>query len=89
MTPSALLADLEAAGVLPTREGADLRYRTRRGVSIAPCRDRIAGTKPAILAELRLRERIVAAATAATAAFDRAEYDRLWAEWHAHQENAP
>jgi hypothetical protein len=48
--------------------------------------ERIKDAKPAILAELRLREGIVAAATANPADFDRAEYDRLWAEWRDLQE---
>jgi hypothetical protein len=38
------------------------------------------------LAELDLRQQIVAAATAAQSAFDRQHYDALWERWHALQD---
>jgi hypothetical protein len=82
VTPTALLADLDAAGVHLTRAGDDLRYRTRPGVSIAPFREQIAANKPALLALLALQGQIVEAASAARERFDRDTYDRLWREWY-------
>jgi anti-sigma-K factor RskA len=86
LSASALLDALCAAGVRVSREGEDLRAVCDPGVRLAPFADAIRGHKPAILAELRLRERIVAAATAPTESFDREGYDALWAEWRELQE---
>lgn len=88
MTAAALLDELDNAGGRVVREGDNLRVRAAPGATLDLHTPRIKDARPAILAALRLRERIVAAATAATAAFDRAEYDRLWAEWDALQEEA-
>jgi hypothetical protein len=86
VTATALLAELQAAGIHLMRDGDDLRYQTRPGVSITSFITGIRQHKPALLAELHLREEIVAAATTAQAAFDRAAYDRLWERWHALQD---
>jgi hypothetical protein len=83
VTATALLAELEAAGVRLSLAGDDLRFQTRPGVSIAPYRERIAASKPALLAEL-LKARIIAAVNVEPADFDRAEYDRLWALYRVH-----
>ena len=63
MNAAQLLADLDAASVRVTRDGDDLRVRGKPGVSLAPYADRIRQHKPALLAELRLREQIIAAVT--------------------------
>lgn len=82
MSARALLAVLEAAGVRLSLADDDLRFQTRAGVSIAPFRAHIASHKPAIMAEL-LKARIIEAVTVDPARFDRAEYDRLVAQWEA------
>ena len=82
---AALLDELETAGVRLSLAESDLRYETQPGISIAPYRERIAEHKQAILVELLQRE-IVEAAGAARDAFDRQHYDRLWARWHALQD---
>jgi hypothetical protein len=48
----ALVADLDAAGVHLTRVGDDLRFETQPGVTIAPYRERILASKPALLSIL-------------------------------------
>ena len=83
---AALLDDLAAAGVRLSLAGDALRYETRPGVRIAPDREQIITHKPALVAELRLREEIVAAASAAHARFDRQRYDELWHRWAERQE---
>src|SRR5688572_23924343 len=83
MNAATLLDELAVAGVRLSLAGDDLRYQTRPGVSLAPYREQITAHKPALLAELRLREEIVAAAMIATVAFDRRRYDALWEHWHA------
>jgi hypothetical protein len=88
MSASALLVELEAVGIRLHRDGDDLLASIRPGANFDPFRQRVREHKPALLASLALQEQIVAAATAATAAFDRAEYDHLWTEWHALQEEA-
>jgi hypothetical protein len=80
---AALLDELAAAGVRLSLAGDALRYQTRPGVSIAPYREQITAHKPALVALLALQDEIVAAASAARDAFDRAAYDALWARWHA------
>jgi hypothetical protein len=85
----AFLDELNAAGVRLSQSGDDLRFATNPGVSIAPFRDRIVANKPALVAALGLQEQIIQAATAATAAFDRRLYDRLWADWHAFEAEGP
>jgi hypothetical protein len=79
----ALLVELEAAGVRLSLAGDDLRFQTRRGVSITPYRECITAHKPALLVEL-LQRRIIEAVTVEPATFDRVEFDRLWALWTAH-----
>jgi hypothetical protein len=83
VSAAALLAELEAAGVRLSLAGDALRFQTRPGVAIAPYRERITANKPALLAEL-LKARIIAAVDVEPADFDRAEYDRLWTLWKAH-----
>jgi hypothetical protein len=83
-----LLTELEAAGIRATALGDTLRVHAKPGVDLTPYRDSIRQHKLALLAELRLREQIVVAATAATAAFDRDAYDALWEQWYALQEEA-
>lgn len=84
MSAAALLSELEAAGVRLSLAGNALRFQTQPGVSIAPYREQIAAHKPAFLAEL-LKARIIAAVNVEPANFDRAEYDRLWILWKAHE----
>jgi hypothetical protein len=86
VTAASLVDELHKAGIRLTPAGDDLRFQTRPGVSIAPYREEISAHKPALLAELRLREEIVAAATTAQAAFDRQHFDQLWERWHALHE---
>jgi hypothetical protein len=88
VTAAALLAELNAAGIRVTRQDDQLRVRANPGVSITPFRESITGHKPALLAELRLREQIVSAAPVAEASFDRAAYDELWRRWAELQERA-
>ena len=83
---AALLTELEEVGVHLSLGGEDLRFQTRPGVSIAPCRKRIQDHKPALLALLALQDEIVRTASAARDAFDRQHYDELWRRWHARQE---
>src|SRR5688572_6866588 len=85
MKASALLAELDAAGIHLTREDDNLRVRAERGVSLAPYLERIKANKPALLREL-LQRQIVAALDVEPAIFNRIEYDRFWTVWHA--ENA-
>jgi hypothetical protein len=56
MSASALLAELDAAGVHLALAGDDLRFRTQPGVSVARYRERITAYKPALLAAVRQRE---------------------------------
>jgi hypothetical protein len=56
MSAAILLTELEAVGVPLSLADEDLRYETRPGVSIAPYRDSIRASKPALLAVLRARE---------------------------------
>ncbi len=60
MSARALLAELDAAGVRLTLAGGDLRFQTRSGVRIAPYRERITASKPALLALLRSRDPVAA-----------------------------
>ena len=85
MTPSALLAELEAAGVRLSLAGNDLRCQTRAGVSIAPHRGTIRQHKAALVTELRLREQIMAALAVEPQDFDRAKYERLTASYAANE----
>jgi hypothetical protein len=84
MSAAVLLDELEAAGVRLSLAGDDLRFQTRPGVSIAPYRERITANKPDLLAEL-LKARISAVLDVEPEQFDRAEYERLWARWKAHE----
>ena len=84
MSARVLLAELEAAGVRLSLAGDDLRFQTRPGVAIAPFRERIAASKPALVVEL-LKARIIAVVTIEPDQFDRAEYERLLALWNAHE----
>jgi hypothetical protein len=89
MNAPAFLDELDRAGVRLTLSGHDLQFETRPGVTIADFRERIVASKPALMATLRLQKQIIEAATAATAAFDRRLYDRLWANWHALEAEEP
>jgi hypothetical protein len=88
MSAGALVDALASAGVRLSLADDGLHYQTRPGVSIAPYREQITEHKPALLAELRLREEIVAAAPAVHACFDRQRYDELWRRWGELQEGA-
>jgi len=81
----ALLDQLIDAGISLARDGDDLVVAIADGVNFETFREQIRSTKPAIVAELQLRERIVAAATVPVERFNRAEYDQLWTKWHALQ----
>ena len=85
MSVSMLLDELDATGIRLRRDGDALLAHILRGASIDPYRERITMHKPALLAELLLRDQIVTAASAAQDAFDRAMYDALWRRWHALQ----
>ena len=82
MNAAALLAELDAVGVRLSLAGDDLHYQTRPGVRIAPYRERIQESKPAILRELLQRE-IVATVDVEPEHFDRQKYDTLWARYDA------
>jgi hypothetical protein len=86
VSASAMVDELRAAGIRLSRDGGDLVADVLPGAKLDPYRDRIAQCRPALLAELDLREQIVAAATAAQSAFDRQHYDVLWERWHALQD---
>jgi hypothetical protein len=79
---AALLDELDAAGVRLSLDGVHLRYQTQPGISITPHTERITAHKSALHREL-LQRQIVATGTVAPEQFNRAEYDRLWALWHA------
>jgi len=85
MSASALIDELIEAGVRLSLDGGELVADVLPGVDVDPYRGRIAQGRPALLAELDLRQQIVAAATAAQSAFDRAACDELWRRWHALQ----
>jgi fumarylacetoacetate (FAA) hydrolase family protein len=85
MRAAALRAEMETAGIRVFRDGASLRVEVLSDVTLDPYRQRVRESKPTLLAVLQLQEQIVEAATVAQSAFDRAAYDRLWAEWHAVQ----
>ena len=86
MSASALLVELENAGIRLDHDGDALFANVLPGWDITQYRDRIAASKPLLLAVLHLQDQIVAAASAAQEAFDRATYDELWRRWHALQE---
>jgi hypothetical protein len=79
----ALLDDLTAAGVQLHLDGDRLHVVPPAGVSLDPYRERIMAHKPELLVEL-LQRRIVAVVDVEPTCFDRAEYDRLWTLWKAH-----
>jgi hypothetical protein len=81
MSAAALLDALLGVGIRLGREGDALIADVLPGVDLAPYRDSITTHAPALLAELRLREAIVAAASAEPAHFNRDELDRLWTLW--------
>jgi hypothetical protein len=81
----ALLSAIESTGIRLHAEGDQLRAEIPAGADLGPFRERIRQHKPALLAEFRLREQIIAAATVATEVFDRQHYDELWRRWHALQ----
>jgi hypothetical protein len=88
VSAGALVDELAADGVRLSLAGDDLCYQTQPGASIAPYQERIREHKPAVLAELRRRAEIVAAASAVHARFDRQHFDELWRRWSELQEEA-
>jgi hypothetical protein len=86
VSTDALLEELASRGIHLEREGRSIFAEVEAGADVTPHTDRIKRNKPALLAELHLREQIVAAASAAQDAFDRQHYDALWKRWHALQE---
>ena len=86
MSAATLLDHLMGAGIRLGWEGDDLIADVLPGVNLDPYREEVATHKTALLAELRLREQIVSAASAAQASFDRQRYDELWGLWSARQE---
>ena len=82
VSTAALVDALHAAGIRLSHDSGDLVADVLPGANLDRYREQITAHKPALLAELRLREEIVAAASAARDAFDRQRYDALWAEWH-------
>jgi hypothetical protein len=80
-----LLDELVSLGLRLEREGEVIFAEVDAGVDIAPHIDHIKACKPALLAALGLRERIIQAVTVAPEHFNRAEYDRLWVRWHAQE----
>ena len=83
MSAATLVDEVQAAGIRLSHDGDALAADVLPGVDLDPYRHRIAEFRPALLAELDLRARIVAAASAAQASFDRAAYDELWRRRHA------
>lgn len=81
MTARALLDDLEAAGIRLALAGDDLRAVTAPGADLDPWRASIRENKPDLLAELRLRARIIAAVTCDSALFNRSVFDWLMDQW--------
>jgi hypothetical protein len=61
MNACELLAELDAAGVMLARDGDNLRFETRPGVSINPHRERIVTNKPALLAALTSLDTVIVA----------------------------
>jgi hypothetical protein len=82
VSAAAFLAELELAGVFLSRDGHDIRFKTRPGIGIAPYGERIIAQKPALLAELLKRE-ITDTVTVDPAEFDRPAYLRLIARRYA------
>ena len=70
MSVSALLAELDAAGVSISRAGESLLVRGASGAGLAPYTERIREAKPALLALLREREAIADIATSLEAGWD-------------------
>ena len=60
MTAAALLQELTATGIHLQCEEGNVRVRAEPGISLAPYLDRIKANKPALLAELRIREEVAA-----------------------------
>ena len=83
MSAPALLAELDAAGILLRRDGEDLLAELPAGATLDPYRERIREHKPALLAEL-LKGEIVATLRADPREFDRDGYLALVALWRAN-----
>jgi hypothetical protein len=84
MNANAFLDDFTRRGIRLVRVGDMVHADVRTDVDLTPFVPLIKERKAELLAELQLREEIVAAATAATAApeaFDRVRYDALWIQW--------
>jgi hypothetical protein len=78
-----LLDRLHAAGIRLGCDGGTLYADVLPGVNLTPHAATITAHKPALLAALSLRERIIAAVTVEPAAFDRPAYDALWTQYRA------
>jgi hypothetical protein len=76
------MTELAAAGIRVHRDGADLLAEVAPGASLDSYRERIAASKKNILRDL-LKSEIIAALDVEPADFDRAEYERLLAQFNA------
>jgi hypothetical protein len=81
VSTATLLDGLTAAGIRLRRDGDDLVADVLPGANLGSYREHIQADKFALLAELRLREEIVAAVDVEPANFDRSGYDELWRRW--------
>jgi hypothetical protein len=86
MSTEKLLDELADAGIHLVRGGETILADVEERADLVLHAGRIAENKSALLAALRLREQIVAAATAEVA-FDRVAYDALWDRWRRQQEH--
>ena len=82
MNASAFLDELVDTGIRLRRDGDDLVADVLPTADLSLHTDHIKMHRPELLQEL-LQRQIVAAVTVAPEHFNRAEYDRLWALWHA------
>jgi hypothetical protein len=82
VSAAALLRDLAAAGIQVSRAGDQLYIRAAPGIRLTPFVEVLRQAKPELLAEL-LKADIIAAVTVDPAEFDRAAYERLFAQWSA------
>jgi hypothetical protein len=86
MTADGFLDMLAGRGILLVRDGDSIAADVSPDADLACHAQTIRAHKPALLAALALRARIIAAVTVDPANFDRPAYDALWARWY--EENA-
>jgi hypothetical protein len=86
VSAATLLDALIRAGIRLGRDGDDLIADVLPGADLDRYRLSIREHRPELVTLLVLQDEIVAAATAAQSAFDRAAYDELWRRWYALQE---